>query len=415
VRRTFEERRSQARISLSLLVLPVVGVLLLSLMLASLGLVMIWVGIPLLLWTVPVVRSFANHHRRLVGGLTGRPVPDPYLSPPVQATSWQRFALIMKDRATWRDLLWLLVNGTAGLLVGFLPALLLAEAVLLLAVEPLMFGLFDPQGWSTWVGWIEVRNLSTSLQAMPFGLVSLALFWMGTPTILGWYAGLARRFLEPAPGAELKKRVEHLTVSRSDTVGSAAAEMRRIERDLHDGAQARIVSLGMNLGLAQDLMDSDPRTASKLLEEARESSTQALAELRRLVRGIHPPVLADRGLVGGLQALAMACPIPVTSKIEIPGRASDPIEAALYFAVAEVLTNAARHSHARQVGLIAGHTRGRITVEVTDDGDGGAVLTPAGGLGGLRRRLDAFDGTVELNSPVGGPTRVLLEVPCELS
>ncbi|MDQ1295224.1 MAG: hypothetical protein QG608_3109 [Actinomycetota bacterium] len=415
MRRTFEERRSQAGISLSLLVLPVVGLLLLSLVLVTLSLATVWVGIPLFLGTVPVVRSFANHHRRLVEGLTDRPVPEPYLPVPAQASSWQRFALVMKDQATWRDLLWLLVNGTAGLLVGFLPVVLLAESVMVLAVNPLVFALFDPQGMSTWIGWIEVRDFDTALQAMPLGLVSLALFWVGTPALLGWYAGLARGFLEPTPQAELKKRVEHLTVSRSDSVGSAAAELRRIERDLHDGAQAQIVSLGMNLGLAQELMDRDPRTASKLLEEARESSTQALAELRRLVRGIHPPVLADRGLLGGLQALAMACPIPVTSKIEIPGRAPDPIEAALYFAVAEVLTNAARHSHARQVGLSASHAGGRITVEVTDDGDGGAVLTPEGGLGGLGRRLKAFDGTVVLNSPVGGPTRVILEVPCELS
>lgn len=414
LRGTLVQRRSQAVTSLSMFVLPVVGVLLLVCMIVSLSLVIIGLGVPLLLWTVPAVRSFADHHRRLVGDLTGVPVSDPYLPVPDGASAWKRFVMIMKDQATWRDFLWLIVNGTLGMVVGCLPAAFLGEVIVLL-VQPVVLHSIDPQGLSVWVGWVEVTDAESAAHAMPFALVYLFLFWVLTPVLLRWYAGTARWLLEPAPGAELRKRVEQLASSRSDSVDSAAAELRRIERDLHDGPQARIVSLGMNLGLAQELMDSDPRTASQLLEEARESSTEALAELRRLVRGIHPPVLADRGLTGGLLALAMACPIPVDPRIEFTGRAPDPVEAAVYFAVAETLTNVARHSQAHRVQLIARHADGRMCVTVTDDGRGGAVETPEGGIGGIRRRLGSFDGTIVLDSPVGGPTRMTLEVPCELS
>src|SRR5690606_27385868 len=155
---------------------------------------------------------------------------------------------------------------------------------------------------------------------VPIGLLSLLLWWGLTPPILRGYARLSGKLLGPTGGASLAARVRHLTESRAEVVEAQAAELRRIERDLHDGAQARLVSLGMTLGMAEELLRTDPDQAARLLAEAKEDSGRVLAELRSLVRGIHPPVLADRGLGGAVQALALAHPLPVTVSDQLPGR-----------------------------------------------------------------------------------------------
>ena len=171
----------------------------------------------------------------------------------------------------------------------------------------------------------------------------------------------------------------------------------------------------MNLGLAEQMMDSDPDLSKELIAESRQSASVALTDLRGLVRGIHPPVLADRGLVGGVQALALAAPLSVDVDAVLVGRPPAPVESAVYFAVAEALTNAAKHSSARTAWVWMRHTSGRLSVSVGDNGIGGAVSTPGGGLHGIERRLAAFDGTVTVASPIGGPTIISMELPCELS
>jgi signal transduction histidine kinase len=198
-------------------------------------------------------------------------------------------------------------------------------------------------------------------------------------------------------------------------VDTQAAELRRIERDLHDGAQARLAALSMNLGLAETLVERDPATAQQLLTEARESASHALTELRDLVRGIHPPVLADRGLDGAVRALAMACPLRVDVQIELPGRPPAPVESAAYFAIAEALANLVKHSAATTAWIQISYEHSRLHVLVGDDGIGGAEVTEGGGLHGVQRRLAVFDGTLTVVSPGGGPTTVVLDVPCELS
>jgi signal transduction histidine kinase len=194
-----------------------------------------------------------------------------------------------------------------------------------------------------------------------------------------------------------------------------AAELKRIERDLHDGAQARMVSLAMNLGLAGALLQRDPEAVAELLSEARSTTLSALNDLRTVMAGIQPPVLADRGLVGAVAALALDMALPVTVTATLAGTLPAPVESAVYFAISECLTNAVRHSQASRAWLTLDHRDGSLTALVGDDGIGGAGLDGGTGLRGLARRLEVFDGTTTVNSPAGGPTEVIMEVPCALS
>jgi signal transduction histidine kinase len=232
------------------------------------------------------------------------------------------------------------------------------------------------------------------------------------------------------PDAGLAGRVEQLTRARAHAVDSAAAELRRVERDLHDGAQARLVALGMSLRAAELLVETSPQAALALLAEAREASSRALTDLRDLVRGIYPPVLADRGLGDAVRALALDSPFRTEADIDLLGRLDSPVESVCYFAVAEALANVIKHSGARvaQVRIRhsadrpasrgrsrAPHSPGMLRITVTDDGAGGADPARGSGLAGIERRLATFDGILAVSSPPGGPTMIIMEVPCSLS
>jgi signal transduction histidine kinase len=213
----------------------------------------------------------------------------------------------------------------------------------------------------------------------------------------------------------LTARVERLARTRADAVDSAAAELRRLERDLHDGAQARLVALGINLRTAEKLIEVSPPAAATLVADCRNTATLALSELRDLVRGIYPPVLADRGLGDAIKALALDCPVRTLTDIQLPGRPPAPVESAVYFAVAEALSNAAKHAEAKTILIRVTHERGMLRVQVDDDGVGGADPASGTGLAGMEQRLGAFDGILAVSSPAGGPTIVVIEVPCALS
>jgi signal transduction histidine kinase len=354
-------------IALALVALWIVGLLLIVFLVVAVSLLVIWIGLPLLLAFLACLRWFARLHRRLAGRVLGITVLDPYLPDPAGGL-FARLRVRLTDRGTWRDLAWLLEVQT----IGF--ALQLAALI-----------------------------------AFPF----LPVGWWGSPLLLRLDAGISRLLLAPQD-EQLQQRIEALESSRQDTVDHSAAELRRIERDLHDGAQAQLVALGMNLGLAQELVTRDPVAAAELIAEARRSSSTALSELRSLVRGIHPPVLADRGLSGAVQALALAHPRPVEADIRLDGRPPAPVESAVYFAVAELLTNSAKHAAAQQTWVWIRHDAGMLTAMVGDDGVGGAQLTAEGGLAGVQRRLAAFDGTLSVASPLGGGTIVTIKVPCVL-
>jgi signal transduction histidine kinase len=225
----------------------------------------------------------------------------------------------------------------------------------------------------------------------------------------------ARRLIGLSPNIELTRQVKRLTESRAVVVDTAASDLRRLERDLHDGAQARLVALGMSLRAAERLIPMNPDAALALVAEARQTSARALTELRELVRGVHPPVLADRGLADAIRALALDSPLRVDTDIDLPGRPPAPVETACYFAVAEILTNAAKHSGARQARVDVSHHDHMLRIEVTDFGLGGADPAAGSGLAGVEKRLAAFDGIMAISSPAGGPTIVVLEVPCVLS
>jgi signal transduction histidine kinase len=287
-------------------------------------------------------------------------------------------------------------------------------------VSLLLFGLLGNYGYgATWM----LDTLPVALLTVPQGLTLLGIGVVAAPDVQRWQFVAARWLLGPTSGAaragELEERVRHLADTRADAVDASAAELRRIERDLHDGPQARLAGLGMSIGLAAELMDRDPEAARRLLVEARETSGLALGELRELVRGIHPPVLAERGLDGAVRALALALPLPVDVDVALPGRPAGPVESAVYFAVAEVLANAVKHARANRVSVRLAHEAGTLTVVVADDGAGGAAVQDesaarGSGLAGIGRRLAAFDGTMSVASPPGGPTVVTMELPCAL-
>jgi len=250
------------------------------------------------------------------------------------------------------------------------------------------------------------------------GLAIISAGVLAAPWLLRGYGLLAGAVLGPAGHAELEQRVRQLTQTRTEALDTGAAEIRRIERDLHDGAQARLVAMGMTLDAAGQVIDTNPEAARALLHEARDASVKALAELRDLVRGIHPPVLADRGLADAVQALALDTPLRIHLASDLDGRPPAPVESAAYFAVSELLANVSKHAEARETWIDIRYCDQMLRIGVTDNGHGGAApKNPARGSGlrGIEHRLAAFDGVLAISSPPGGPTAVTMEIPCELS
>ncbi|MER7755552.1 histidine kinase [Kitasatospora sp. NPDC097643] len=321
----------------------------------------------------------------------------------VQLTHWG-----LRDGTTRAELAWLVVNPLVTVaLAGPVAALLLVGT---------LYTLSGPVSAEA-VGPVPPRLVSILMSAA-VGLAMIAVGILVAPYAVRGYVEVARRVLDGAgrsTHAQLTRRVAELTETRADAVGSQAAELRRIERDLHDGAQARLVAIGMTLGTIEHLMDTDPVAARELLSEARQSSARALQELRDLVRGIHPPVLAERGLGDAVRALALDSALPTEVCVSLPDRPAAPVEAAVYFSICELLANAAKHSAAEQVWVDILYRAGRLRVTVTDDGVGVADPGRGTGLRGIERRLGTFDGVLAIDSTSGGPTTITLELPCELS
>lgn len=248
-----------------------------------------------------------------------------------------------------------------------------------------------------------------------YGIAMIVASLIGAPFAWRILRPIASRFLGPVPSTRLGRRVEELEAIRADLTQTQAAELERIERGLHDGAQARLVTMGMSMGAAEQLVDSKPETAKAILAEARASSVTALDELRTLVRGINPPVLAERGLVDAVQALALDSSVAVDVRTQVPSRPERPLESAVYFAVAELLANVAKHAEAERVTVELSYATRTLSATVKDDGVGGADASSGSGLSGIERRMNSFGGRLEIDSPAGGPTRITVAVPCELS
>jgi signal transduction histidine kinase len=377
------------------------------------------VGVYLTPAALAAERRGANLRRRLAGEWYGVQIPQPYPPQPEFRSGiigqFQRCQWLLTDPVTWRDKLWMLVDMSLGCFLAAIPAMLLAEG---LFGTVLAAGVWRPifrSDGGEWYNFIHVTSQTRANEAAVWGVVLIVLGLGLGPAIMRAHARLTRRFLAPTRERELQLRVAHLAQTRTETLDVQAAELRRIERDLHDGAQARLVAMGMSLGAADRLIEQDPARARKLLEEARDSSVKALAELRDLVRGIHPPVLAERGLGDAVRAQALASPLPTEVTVDIPGRLPAPVESAAYFAVCELLANAAKHARAQRMAVALRHADGVLHIRVSDDGRGGADPSRGTGLAGVARRLAAFDGRFTLDSPPGGPTTVIMELPCALS
>jgi signal transduction histidine kinase len=298
-----------------------------------------------------------------------------------EAREEQERRLRWRDPAVWRDLRFMAIAFAVGL-VAAVPLAGLGIAVL---------------------GFRQIWPIALGL------VVALA----SAPYAWRVLEPAAVRFLGASAATVLADRVDELTAQRADTTVAQAAEIRRIERDLHDGAQARLVALGLSLATAEKLMETDPARAKALMREARVGATSSLTELRELVQGINPPILNERGLVDAVRALALDSPLEVEVIADVELRLDPPIESALYFGTAELVTNAAKHAGAARGQISIAREAGDIVVTVEDNGRGGADVRVGGGLDGLRRRLAVFDGTLEITSPVGGPTRARMVVPCE--
>ncbi|MFI6561362.1 sensor histidine kinase [Streptomyces sp. NPDC050534] len=399
---------------LALVTLPG-AVVLFTLTLVSMALIPVGVGGYTTPWLLAGVRGFADRRRVLAAEWGGVRIPSGYRPVPEGANSWARTYAMLRDPAVWRDLRWLQVDMTAGFVTALLTAALVFYPLEGLAVAAGLWRAFAASG-GYWYGFVHVTDQSSALLAGALGVVLLALTPLA-PRLLAAHFRLTGAVLGASQG-ELAERVRVLTETRKDAVDTSAAELRRIERDLHDGAQARLVAMGMDLGTIEALMDKDPTKARELLAQTRRSSADALTELRDLVRGIHPPVLAERGLGDAVRALALRLPVATEVNVELSGRADAPVESAAYFAVSEVLTNAVKHSGADRIWIDLHHAKageggdGMLRISVTDNGKGGAVIGAGTGLAGVERRLGTFDGVLAVSSPAGGPTMVTMEIPC---
>jgi len=385
--------------------------LLVTLIATGLGLAITLVGIPILAATVYLWVALAQTERWRARVLLGLEIPSPYRA--LEADSflasvfsprvvWAR----IKDPAVWRDLVYLLFVFFPLAIVTFSIAVTAWAFGLGLAAAPLAYWLGD--GIELGSSDHRADNLPMALGACALGVVVIvSLPWL-MGALAAAHAATVRGLLRPSAD----EREQELTRQRTEAVDAAVSERRRIERDLHDGAQQRLTALAIDLGRARAKLESDPEAARALVEQAHEDAKQALAELRNLARGIHPAILTDRGLDAALSALAAKSPVPVEISVEIEERPSAAIESTAYFVVAEALTNAAKHAAATRLRVRVWRHGNTLLVEVHDDGVGGAHVEPGGGLEGLVTRVATVDGTLSLSSPDGGPTVVRAELPC---
>ncbi|MBE1612709.1 sensor histidine kinase [Actinopolymorpha pittospori] len=410
----------------AMVALPLLGVTALTTIIAGLGLVLF----PLAL---EVVRRWADWERRRSGALLGVDVPpSPVVRAPGPTTGargvagsfervlsshlgaeWTlaRIRRLLTDRATWRAVRWLLVHlvvGTATGLVG-LTAILGVPATIV-----------QTFAWSSIRGvtLLGVTPPNWPVALLLGGIQTAVCVWLlcwGAPWLAHRQALMTLRLLSPSAAElraeELAARVDVLTETRAGAVDAHDAELRRIERDLHDGTQARLVSIAMRLGVAEQTLKDDPEVA-KLVQEARVGAEEAMQELREVIRTMYPPILSDRGLDGALAALVARCPVPTTLDVGDLGQLPTPVEAAAYFVVAEALTNVAKHSAATEADVRASRYGDRLVVEVRDNGIGGIDESRGTGVAGIRRRVGAIDGASHIESPAGGPSSLLVELPC---
>ncbi|WHT16728.1 sensor histidine kinase [Crossiella sp. CA-258035] len=367
--------------------------------------VMLVFTLPLLPLVVRVQRWLVAVDRRRVAARTGKPVEERYAE--VSGHLLHQVVTVLTDPATRRDLRWLLVHAPAGMLLGIL-GFAVPVSVPQNLVVPMVWWLV-PGGLDSSYG-IHVDSWPAAGLSVLSALAAALVSWWLPPRLADWEAGWASRLLSPGR-ASLAQRVAELTATRAAALEAHGAELRRIERDLHDGTQNRLVAVVMHLGIVERALRRDPPTALASVLTAQNAATDALIELREVVRSIYPPVLADRGLDGAVDAVVARCPIPATLTVTGLRRLPAAVEAAAYFVIAEALTNVAKHSGAEHAEVSLAVQGDHLVIEVRDDGHGGAEEANGTGLTGIRRRVAAFDGQTTLSSPEGGPTVLGVRLP----
>ncbi|MEU6881947.1 sensor domain-containing protein [Streptomyces sp. NPDC046712] len=381
---------------------------------AGAGLLITFLGIPVLAGGLAMCRGFGALERVRARGLLGLDVaaPEPVRGRTGGAMSWM--GAMLKSGASWRHLLYAILH---------MPWAIFAFSV---SVAFWVWGwaLFTYPAWQ-WVfpmyaGQDGIQLYGDRTHAFyldsPFEIAVTSavglVFVVAGPWVIRALTTVDRLMVSGLLGpSRLATRVTELETDRGVVVDTAAADLRRIERDLHDGAQARLVALAMDLGLAKEKLTEDPKAAARMVEEAHGEVKTALQELRDLARGIHPAVLTDRGLDAALSAVASRCAVPVSVEVDLPARPVPAIEGIAYFTVSELLQNVSKHSGARRAWVDVWRAGDRMMLQVRDDGRGGADVGAGSGLAGLTERLDAVDGVLAVASPAGGPTTITAELP----
>ena len=380
---------------------------------AGLGTAVVWIGVPILSGTLLIARGFADVERGWLSEVLGRPAVRPRYQPaPEGAGRFRRMVQPMTSGQSWLDLLHGILNFPFAL-VGFVVAVVF-WAIPIAGLTYPVYGVIT----SNIPGNTELPELLglgggyliDSVFYVGLGLLGLLIMPLMVHGAALMRAGLGRGLLTGM--AELQERIEDLSQGRAAAVSAEASALRRLERDIHDGPQQRLVSLAMDLSRAQRQMAKDPAAAHATIGQAITSTRETLDELRALSRGIAPPILADRGLPSALAALAGRCMIPVELDVQAEGRHPAAIENTIYYVVAETLTNVAKHSRATVCSVQLTRTGDVLMLTIGDDGVGGAHVAKGHGLAGLADRLRAVDGELTVTSPNGGPTVIVAEVPC---
>ena len=371
-------------------------------------LVLALAGLPILGLTLRAATWFATAERARLAVMLGVPIP----AWPAGSRAGYRWGLVprwrmLAQRASWGELGYGLLRLPVSAVALTVSVSFWSAGLVMLALP--FYNKYLPAGGAK-LGDTVLRGTSVTVTSA-LGLVVLIVAAQVTRSFGIADAAMSRRLL--GPPSDLAARVTELETSRERVVDAAEAERRRIERDLHDGAQQRLVALAMELGRAQAKFTDDPDGARKLVDQAHAEAKEALTELRNLVRGVHPPVLTERGLDAALSGLAALCPVPVEVHVDVPVRPKSSVEAVAYFVVAEALTNVAKHSRASHAKVVVeGHGYpGTLTVMISDDGIGGADAHGPG-LSGLADRVSGVDGRLLVESPAGGPTIIAAELPC---